>query len=136
MVTAEAVARRHDLGIDTSNWVDSDLITLAEASRLIRGRKGDHLNIQVVQRYANPKRGRVFLVGDDRVRLVLPTIGMAHGKRTTRAWVEAWKRAFAELSAAAIEPPEPVNPRTPRQERRDHERAVEKLKRAGFKSAR
>lgn len=134
MPIATTNARRIDLGINVLDVHDRDLITLTEAAKLIRGRRDEKSNVQVVQRYANPRRGRTFVIDGETVRLVLPTVGRTSGKFTTVAWVEAWKRAFAELSQRAGEIT-PTNPRTPRQEQRDHERAMAKLAAAGFKSA-
>lgn len=129
------IARRIDLGIDVMSVDDRDLISLTDATQLIRGRNGKRANVQVVQRYANPKRGRVVTVAGEQLRLVLPTVGRTAGKFTTRCWIETWKRKLAELMALADEPPSPVNPRTSRQERKAHERAMKELAKAGFTSA-
>jgi hypothetical protein len=122
--------RRVDLGVDTNAAAESDLIPLSEAAKLVRGRRHDHVNVQVMQRYASPLKGRVFVVRGEPVRLVLPTAARGCGRYTTAAWVELWKRKFNELASAAREAaPAPL---TPRQRRRQCERAAERLRQEGF----
>ena len=129
-----------DLGVDVGNVNEDDLIDFAEAARLVRGR-GGRINRQVLQRHANPRRGRLFIIKGERLRLVLPSVARVTSRFTTAAWVEAWKRKFAELAdrvlAEGQAPPRPKHdlPCTPKQAKREHERAVEELRKRGFKSA-
>jgi hypothetical protein len=61
-----------------------------------------------MQRYANPKRGRVFLVAGVQRRLVLPSVARTGGRWTTAAWVSVWKLAYAELADGRL--PKPIEP--------------------------
>src|SRR5947209_4807271 len=93
-------AKPVDLGIDTTAAEERDLIYLSDACKLVRGRSGGRVNRQVMNRYANPKHGRVFTVNGVRLRLVLPTTYRGSMRLTTAAWLEVWKRKFAELAEA------------------------------------
>lgn len=128
-----------DLGIDTIDARESDLISLDEAARLFRGRKGGHCNVDVMRRYSNPRKGRLFAIGSETFRLVLPTTARGTARVTTAAWVDAWKRKFAELAELALRdgPGDGAAAmRTTAQEKRSHQRALKNLAKHGMKSAR
>lgn len=90
-----------NLGVDLAAVVEADLIDIIAAAKLVRGRKGSHVNRDVMRRYASPRRGRVFVIDGKPCRLVLPTVARGCSRLTTVAWVELWKRKYAELADLA-----------------------------------
>jgi hypothetical protein len=87
-----------DLAIDVNAAAETDLITLTQASKLIRGKSGGFINLQVLQRYC--RRGRVFTVAGQLKRLVLPATIRGSTRYTTAAAVQAFNRKYGELAAA------------------------------------
>jgi hypothetical protein len=87
------------LDVDVMQAAEPDLITLTQASKLIRGKSGGFINLQELQRYA--KRGRVLSIDGKSVRLVLPTTFRGATKFTTAAAVAAFNRKFGELATFA-----------------------------------
>lgn len=114
-----------DLGIDLHAVSKLELITLGESTHLIRGKFHAHIHLQVLQRYANPGRGKI-VAGR---RIVIPTLLQAGRRWTTRAAVEAWLRKCNELAQSRPT----VTRETPRQRRRSHDRATERLRKRGMR---
>ena len=81
-----------DLGIDPAGTDDLELISLLQACKLLRGRKG-RMALQTVQRFANPSRGRIF----GTVRVVLPTVLRSGVRLTTLAAIQAWQKKCDQL---------------------------------------
>ena len=112
---------------------DSDLIDLYDAAKLVPGREpGQCVNLQVLQRYANPNEGcPAGPPRGPRVYVVLPTVYRGCKRWTTADAVRLWLRTRDELSreAPAVRPP------TERQARKVHERAAKRLKKMGMKVA-
>lgn len=112
---------------------DTDLIRLADAAALIRGRNDMRINLQVLQRYANPRKGTpAGPPGGERVRVVLPTVYRGGRRFTTAAAVAAWKAKCDQVSRVEVVS---SRVRTARQARLDHQRSVKRLRAAGFKVA-
>jgi hypothetical protein len=89
-----------DLGIDINAAAEADLVNLQDARKLIRGKSGGWINLQVLQRYA--RHGRVFKIADQLKRLVLPATIRGCTRYTTAAAVQAFNRKYGELAAAEI----------------------------------
>src|SRR5437016_2008141 len=118
-ISRRAPVRTAAVRVDVAGADPADLIDLFAAAKLVRGRKHEHPHSQVMQRYANPRRGR--MAGG--VRVVLPTVIHAGRRLTTAAAVAAWQAKCDALAQAASAAP----PETPRQRRRAHDRAAGRL---------
>jgi hypothetical protein len=125
-------AQRLTIDYDFAAVSPADLITLTEAAKLIPGRTNGRINIHVLQRYANPSRGCPCSRpdGGGKVWIVLPTIYRSHTRFTTAAAVKLWQTRCDAISNE--KPPRPLKGRTPKQAARDHQRAVESLRKMGF----
>lgn len=101
-------------------------MTLADACKTLKSRHGKRLNLDVAQRYA---RNGTRIAG--RQRLYLPTVIIGGIRWTMPSWVRWW-----QMQRAGGPPPtirDDHRPRTELQASRGHNRAVARLRKAGFK---
>lgn len=103
-------------------------ITLTEARRMVRGKGGGDCSLDVLRRYASPKRGCRPL-GEGGPVIYLRVVKVGGRLRTMPEWVEAFVRERAALTDRRP----PVQARSPRAARAGHKRAGERLDRAGVK---
>src|SRR5581483_2545307 len=86
-----------DLGINPATFDRQRALTLTQAAKLMKGRKG-HIHREVILRWANPRRGyRPF--GPDGPTLILPVVRVEGMRLTMAAWVLAFEAARKTLLA-------------------------------------
>lgn len=117
----------YNLGIDLRGFDGTRAITMSQARKIIRGRKGD-ASVETVRRWASPHTG-CRPAGPDGPLLVLPAVRLNGLLYTMAEWVEAFERARQELGRRPVR--ERVSHRTPRQRRAAHRRAEAYLDRKG-----
>lgn len=115
-----------DLGARIEDFDERRSVGMNEARRMMRGRRGDGASLEVVRRYANPKRGCRPL-GKAGPLLVLPAVRVGGELRTMPEWV----RAFCRARAVLLSRPEAPAARPARGREAAARRAEEALDRAG-----
>lgn len=86
-----------DLGIDVSSFDRQRAVTLTQATKLMKGRKG-HVHREVVQRWANPRRG-YRPDGPNGPTLVLPIVKIDGVRLTMPEWVLAFEAMRKQITA-------------------------------------
>lgn len=84
-----------DLG-ELAPYDDATSLDMTGARALLRGRYGSAA-LEVVRRYANPRRG-CRPMGPDGPMIVLPAVKSGGRLRTMRQWCEAFTRAVVEAT--------------------------------------
>ena len=94
-----------DLGIDLATFDRQRAVTLTQAAKLMKGRKG-HIHREVILRWANPRRG-YRPSGPRGPTLILPIVKVEGLRLTMAEWVLAFEamrkqlKAPGDMSAAA-----------------------------------
>lgn len=92
-----------DLGVDLATFDRQRAITLTQATKLMKGRKG-HLHREIVMRWANPRRGfRPGCPGGP--ILVLPIVRIDGMRLTMPEWVAAFEDMRKRLGAPSADLP-------------------------------
>src|SRR5438132_6781778 len=86
-----------ELGIDLGTFDRQRAVSLTQATKLMKGRKG-HLHREVVLRWANPRRG-YRPAGPDGPVLILPIVKIDGLKLTMPEWVLAFEAMRRQLTA-------------------------------------
>lgn len=87
-----------DLGVDLAAFDRQRALTLSEATKMMRGRKG-HVHREIALRWANPRRG-YRPSGPDGPVLLLPIVKVDGMRLTMPEWVRAFEEMRKSLSAA------------------------------------
>ena len=127
--TVETIAI--DVDVNVNATPEADLITMTQASKLIRGKSGGFINLQVLQRYA--RRGRMFTIGDQQKRLVLPTTMRGCTRYTSAAVVAAFNLKYGELAMAESMTPDPPRIQSASKQRKELERTAKRLRKMGYR---
>jgi hypothetical protein len=87
-----------DLGIDLATFDRQRALTLTQATKMMRGRKG-HIHREIALRWANPRRG-YRPTGPEGPVLLLPIVKVDGKPLTMPEWVRAFEEMRKSLSAA------------------------------------
>lgn len=79
-----------------------ELITIADASKLLRGHRGKGAGIDVIRRWMNPLRGALPL-GPDGPRVVLKAVKVGGRLWTTARWCDDFDRQRMKLGWQAMQ---------------------------------
>ncbi len=89
-----------DLGVDLSSFDRQRAVSLTQATKLMKGRKG-HLHREIVLRWANPRRG-YRPAGPDGPVLLFPFVKFDGIRLTMPEWIQAFEEMRKRLAPAEI----------------------------------
>jgi hypothetical protein len=127
---AESDATGYEINPDAPIPFDiSEAISLNDARKLMRGRRGRRPSIDTVRRWASLNRG-CYPLGPKGPKILLMSIKFNGEVLTHPDWVEAFERRRLQLAFQRNAPPKGT-PRTTAQRRRGHAKAMKELRDKG-----